>query len=203
MNTFLSNITATFLLVLAAVVANVPAVAGPGAHGPGGEHLDAPGATVSSANTRPRIEAKSELFELVGHLHADELSVMINRFETNEAVLDAKVDVSSGAVTAVAKFHSDHGDYAVDDTALVELLSAPGEHPLIFTIVAGSDSDLLEGTLAVSAAQAQDHSHGHSHTLDYVLASLAVLAAVVGVALLLRRRHLRSRMRYAGSGGLS
>jgi hypothetical protein len=199
MNTFLSNITGAFLFALATAVANVPALAGPGAHGPGGEHLDAPGATASSANTRPRIEAKSELFELVGHLHADELSVMINRFETNEPVLDAKVEVSSGSVEALAKFRSDHGDYAVDDTAFLKVLSAPGEHPLIFTIVAGTDSDLLEGTLTVNAAQAQDASHGHSHTLEYVLMGLAVLAAVVvGVALLRRRR-----MRYASSGGLS
>ncbi len=127
------------------------AFAAPGAHGPNGEHLDGPAQTASVGSAAPRMEAKSETFELVAHLREDELSMLINRFETNEPVLDAKVEVESGAVKAVAKFHSDHGDYAIDDPAFLKALKAPGAHPLVITVLAGADTDLLEGTLNTEA----------------------------------------------------
>ena len=177
------------------------AFAGPGAHGPGGEHLDAPGGHAASTAGKPRIEAKSELFELVGYLVEGELSVMINRFETNEPVLNAQVEVAMGASTATAKFHGDHGDYAIDDAAFLKLLSAPGEHPLIFTIVAGSDSDLLEGILAVASAPTETHAGEHSHAFDYALATAALILVIAAVVLW--RRRARRRTRYAAAGELS
>ena len=64
------------------------AVASPGAHGPNGEHLDSPAQTASGTNAVPRMEAKSEAFELVGQLRDHEFSMLVNRFETNEPVLD-------------------------------------------------------------------------------------------------------------------
>ena len=153
-----------FLLILT----SAGAWASPGAHGPNGEHLDSPAATAGSASTAPRMEARSESFELVAHLRGEELSMLINRFETNEPVLKAKVEVESGTAKAAAKFHEDMGDYAVDDPAFLKVLKAPGAHPLIVTILAGTDSDLLEGTLqtgpanaAAAAANGDDHGHAH------------------------------------------
>lgn len=199
MNTFLNAVRAAVAVALFALGAG--AIAGPGAHGPGGEHLDTPGAQSASQAMRPRIETRSELFELVGYLLDGELSVMINRFETNEPVLNASVEVSSGSSKAVAKFHADHGDYAVDDAALLKVLKAPGEHALIFTIIAGNDSDLLEGTLAVTPAQQQADAPGHSHWKQYLLVAGAA-AAVVLIAAVLWRRRSRRRSGYAG-GALS
>lgn len=46
-----------------------------------------PAATAGGASTAPRMEARSESFELVAHLWGDELSMLINRFETSEPVL--------------------------------------------------------------------------------------------------------------------
>lgn len=178
------------------------AVAGPGAHGPDGEHLGGTAANTASASAQPRIETKSELFELVGYLGGGELSVMINRFETNEAVLNAKVEVSTGSSKAAAQFHADHGDYAVDNPAFLKVLAAPGEHALIFTVIAGTDSDLLEGSLAVTPAQAQGHAAGHSHALEYGLIAAVGAVVVLGIAVLWRRRG-RNRMSYAGSEGPS
>ena len=153
-----------FLLILT----SAGAWASPGAHGPNGEHLDSPAATAGSASTAPRMEARSESFELVAHLWGDELSMLINRFETSEPVLQATVEVESGTAKAVAKFHEDMGDYAVDDPAFLKVLKAPGAHPLIVTILAGTESDLLEGTLqtgpanaAAAAANGDDHGHAH------------------------------------------
>ena len=56
---------------------------------------------------------------------------MLDRFETNAPVLDARLEVESGGRKAQARFHADQGDYAVDDPALIGLLSTPGEHALV------------------------------------------------------------------------
>ena len=173
----------------------------PGAHGPGGEHLQTPAANTAGGMSQPRVEAKSELFELVAYLGGGELSVMVNRFETNEPVLDGKVEVSSGSLTAAAKFHADHGDYAVDDAAFLKILSASGQHPLIFTIVAGSDTDLLEGTLTVAPGHAASGDHRHSHALQYALIAAGVVGIlIVAVVFWRRRAHRRTSYR---AGALS
>jgi hypothetical protein len=94
------------LCVLAWIVSFTlsPVWAGPGAHGPNGEHLDTPLASSGpSADSAPRFEAQTELFEVVGRLQGGELSLLIDRFETNEPVLKAMVEVASGAVTAQAR----------------------------------------------------------------------------------------------------
>ena len=83
-----------------------------------------------------RVEANSDLFELVATLAGGELSILIDRFATNEPVLQAQVEVESGALKALAKFHADIGYYAVDDPAMLKKLSTPGEHPLVITVLA-------------------------------------------------------------------
>jgi len=191
------NCVTAFVLML-----TLPAIGGPGAHGPGGEHLDAPPAHGAAATASPRIETKSELFELVGHLGGGALSTMINRFETNEPVLNATLEVALGTLKATAKFHADHGDYAIDDAAFLKALSAPGEHPLIFTIIAGSDSDLLEGTLTVTPAQAHDDASGHSHVSEY-LAIAGGVTALAAIMFALWRRRLRKRRPHAIAEALS
>lgn len=170
-----------------------PAVfAGPGAHGPGGEHLDAPPAGKAGERTSPRLEAASEAFELVARLKDGELSILIDRYATNEPVVDARVEVESAGLKAVATFHADHGDYVVDDAALLKKLAEPGEHALVFTVIAGQDTDLLDGILAVhvTATHADDHAHsplGVWATLGVVLLVLGVLA----LGIMLARRAAR------------
>lgn len=202
MKTLLHRLRVRYGAIAALMFAFSAAVAGPGAHGPGGEHLDAPGGHAAGTTAQPRVETQSELFELVGYLGGGELSVMINRFETNEPVLDAQVEVAMGASKAAARFHGDHGDYAIDDAAFLKLLSAPGEHPLIFTIVAGTESDLLEGTLAVTPVQTEIHASEHSHALDYALIAAAALTLVIATVVLWKRRA-RKRKRYTAAGELS
>lgn len=167
------------------------AVAAPGAHGPGGEHLDAP-SVAGGKGTVPRFEASTELFELVGRLSGGELSVLIDRFETNEPVLGAQVELQFGAVKAVAKFHADHGDYAFDDATLLKALAMPGEHALIFSVVAGQASDLLEGKLIVASAGPDGHPDDHGHWLERTLiaAGVVVLAALAFFGWRHRRRRL-------------
>jgi hypothetical protein len=187
--------------ILGALLA-LPVLAAPGAHGPNGEHLDGPAGATGSADASPRLEAKSEAFELVATLAGSELSILVDRFDTNEPVLDARVEVESGKFKANAKFHADHGDYAVDDPALLAALSRPGAHPVVITVIAAKDSDLLEGTLQVTDASAQaakeaalsDDGHG-AHGRDAWLRPTLVilaLAAAGGAGLWWQRRQRRS-----------
>lgn len=187
------RLLAVFALVTLVLWGN--AAAGPGAHGPGGQHLDAP-AAAAAGGASPRLETKSELFELVATLQGGELSILIDRFETNEPVLGASVEVQAGALKAAAKFHADHGDYAIDDAAFLTALSQPGEHALIFTIVVADDTDLLDGVLAVGPATAtQAHAHGERTDVPpivWVIGGLLAVSAVLFVAARFRARRKRN-----------
>lgn len=156
------------------------------AHGPDGDHAhDETPATSVVSGVLPRIEVSSEAFELVGQLHKDELSILIDRFESNEPVLGAKLDIESNGLKAVAKFHADHGDYSVDDKQLLEALAKPGKHPLVFTLTTQNDSDLLEGTLDVGA---NTHTEDHSH-FPWAWAGAGLLAVLLVLALAAKIRR--------------
>lgn len=141
------------------LLASSATLAGPGAHGPGGEHLDAP-ARQMQVDATPRIDTFTESFELVGRLQGGELSILIDRYETNEPVLDGKLEVELNGLKATALFQADHGSYVVNDPAFLKALSTPGKHALVFTLTTANESDLLDGALEVLAAnQVQAHSH--------------------------------------------
>lgn len=181
---------------LALLLAAGPALAGPGAHGPDGEHLDAP-TLKPSAPAFPRVEAHTEAFELVAELRGAELVIVVDRYETNEPVLGAQLEVDSGGVKALARFRPEQGDYAVTDPALLKALAAAGEHGLVFTLVAGSESDLLDGTLVTAPAPGahghDDDGHEHDHALEraaWIGAGVAALGLLGGAAWW-RQRRLR------------
>ena len=165
-NRFASPCLLAVALCTLLLATSEPVIAAPGAHGPNGEHLESP-PTMRSALTLPRIEAKSEAFELVAELRTTELAIVIDRFETNEPVLGAKLEVESGALKAVAVFRAEHGDYAITDAPILKALGGPGEHGLVFTLVADKDSDLLDGTLVNATGRAATtaavNGHGPTH----------------------------------------
>lgn len=170
--------------------------ASPGAHGPNGEHLDGPVQTAGAAQAAPRFEAQSDTFELVARLQGGELSMLINRYASNEPVLNAEVEVEAGGHKAKAPFHADLGDYAVDDKAMLDALAVAGDHAVIVTILAGADTDLLDGTLVTHpVADARDADHhgvtGLSITAWIVVAALAVALLIV-LATVRRNRSRRA-----------
>lgn len=190
-------------LATAAATFSLGAVAGPGAHGPNGEHVDGPTGAASPGGSRPRFEAKSEAFELVATLGGGEFSMLIDRFATNEPVLKAQVEVESGGLKAKAPFHEDIGDYAVADEAMLKLLSKPGEHAIVITVIDGNESDLLDAILKVTADQAKataeaphghdkggadDHGHEHTSGSRKLWIGLGLLAAVLITIAVWRRR---------------
>lgn len=193
----LRRCTAAFALTLFATLAG----AAPGAHGPDGEHLDAK-TQGAAGGSSPRLEARSELFELVASTQGGELSILVDRFQTNEPVLGATLEVESGSLKAVAAFRADKGDYVVTDAALLKALAAPGEHALVFTLLSGKDNDLLDGTLRTGGAAPDTDAHGHAHddghAHDHGLERAAWTgAAVAGLGLIGLFTWLRQRKRGA------
>ena len=196
----------TLLLVMSA-----PVLAAPGAHGPNGEHLDAPTA-VRAASALPRVEANTEAFELIAELRAGEMTILFDRYASNEPVLGAKLEVESGLLKSVATFRAEQGDYVVTDPALLKALAAPGEHGLVFTLVAGADSDLLDGTLFSArggalattpagdpARRNGDHENGNGHGIEraaWIGAAAAALGLIGGVAW--RRQRRRNAIQLQG-----
>ena len=183
-------------VLAASLLAVMPVLAwaGPGAHGPNGEHLDAP-KTDNSMQAGLRIEANSDVFELVGTLAGGELSIFIDRFVTNEPLLQAQVEVESGALKAKAKFRAEIGDYTIDDPAMLQKLSTPGEHPLVITVIAGKDSDLLDAVLRVPASLAIDDHHFHWEW--WALGALASLV-LLGIAAARLRNQRQRRFSLGG-----
>lgn len=157
------------------------------AHGPDGDHAhgDAPTATAASG-LPPRIDAATEAFELVGQLQGNELAILVDRFDTNEPVLNGKLDVEFNGMKAPAAFRADHGDYAVTDPAFMQALAKPGQHALVFTLTAENDSDLLEGTLAVAPASSE-----HARA-PFPWRWIALASITVGVLLTLAALRCRS-----------
>ncbi|MBC7942538.1 MAG: hypothetical protein H7Z19_22770 [Chitinophagaceae bacterium] len=217
MNAFFHRCASQHLMAVAlsALLLVAPtSMAAPGAHGPNGEHLDGP-TSMRAASALPRVEAQSEAFELVATLYGSALSVLIDRFETNEPVLNAQLEVETGGVKAKATFHADQGDYAIDDPKLLALLRTPGEHGLVFTLVAGKDSDLLDGTLVTAgggaAALAAKNDHGHAHSTDdhghghgdeleraaWIGAGVAALGLIGGIAWWRQRRRAAGKLQGA------
>ena len=166
--------------------------AGPGAHGPGGEHLDAPAPVLSAGQSVPRAEAKSESFELVARVEAGMLSILIDRFDTNEPVLDATVEVESGPVKSKAVFRRESGDYAITSAELLKRLAEPGSHPLVFTVTTPKDSDLLEGTMLVANPGGETHAHSYATIAAWIVGALVPVSAA---ALFIRARRSKGEVR--------
>lgn len=180
------------LLSLALLLASTLSFGAPGAHGPNGEHLDAPAGNAAAAvSDVPRLEATTESFEVLARLYDDELSVMIDRFDTNEPVMSGKVEAETNGLKAAGQFHADHGDYSFTDPAFLKALKQPGQHSVIFTVLTEKESDLVEGvmtTAAATAASAAEDAHGHDHDDDHGHAhstTWKTAVAVIAGALLL------------------
>lgn len=96
-----------------------------------------------TVRTAPRATAASTLFELVAVANGPQVTVYLDRFETNEPVTEATVSVETPAGPATA---TEEGE--------VFLLDAPwaaetGEYELLFTVEAGADIDFLTATLTI------------------------------------------------------
>lgn len=190
------------LATLIAVSAG-PALAGPGAHGPNGEHLDAP-SSPRAGTGMPRFSASSETFELVGELERGVLTLYLDRYETNLPVIDAKIELESDSLRATARYLADREVYEVAATEFIQAISRPGEHSLVVTVRAGPENDLLDATLQIVRAGARatpvarPFFDEQGHIWEFTVVSGVVVAlAVTGMYGLIRYQR-RRRRRAAG-----
>lgn len=157
------------------------------AHG-GEDHDHAPAPMPAAVQAAPRATAQTELFEMVAESSQGTLTLYLNRFDTNEPVDKATVEVESGAFKAVAQAQSP-GVYVMAASPL----SKPGEHPLTVSVDAEMGSDLLDLHLKVppeaDADTATDHTTPAAGRWTAWLAGL--LAAVALIAVIVRRQRAR------------
>lgn len=140
-------------------------------------HAEAkPAAPVAGALSL-RVEAASELFELVGELRGDQLVIYLDHFASNEPVLGARIAVEGGPLKATGTVERD-GRYSLAAASL----ATPGRHALVFTVQAGELSDLLTGDLIVPAPPAAASASEAGWAVwagDRAGQAVLVLAAVV------------------------
>jgi hypothetical protein len=169
---------ATLASLAFAGFATLPAFADDG-HNHGAEPAAAEG------RASPRVEAHSDLFELVGVVEKGQMTVYLDRYATNEPVTNAKIEFESGENKGVAAAQPD-GTYVIKFDAL----SKPGELPFSFTVAAGSDTDLLAGELHIEDPHAHEEAPGRpwARWAGFAAAAFAALAAA-----LYARRKFASR----------
>src|SRR5262245_44887129 len=119
----------------------------------GHDHDESTRAALASS-TYPRVTAQSELYEVVGILKGNRLSIYLDRATTNEPVTDAKVSVTIGDGEAIDAEPAENGTYAASSPRL----SGTGSVEIIFAVTANNADDLLVGALSLSKASA----HGPS-----------------------------------------
>jgi hypothetical protein len=154
------------------------------AHG-GEDHGEDPKpAEVTSAASRA--EAQTDLFELVVTPHNGRLTIYVDRFANNQPVNDAKVEIESANWKAVANA-VEGGTYRV----AAPQFAVPGTYPLVFTVTAGDEADLLETTLVIGEA-APATTPGNPPSRWGWLSAALIAIAVAATGLLQRRHSARS-----------
>lgn len=170
--------------------------ADPGALGPNGEHLDAPNATSMTGIKGPRFEVQSESYEVVGTLLKGELSMLIDRFDTNVPVRKARVQVELGALKAEAKYKGDIGNFAIEDASILSELWKPGDHAFVISIIEPENSDLIDVKLVVSN-EADLHSHFEFKSAIVLALALGLLIALLAFVVF-KKGRLFTQLRQGG-----
>jgi membrane fusion protein, heavy metal efflux system len=171
---------------LAAALMSALALATPSFAHEGHDHDAAPPAI---AHVSPRAEAQSAAFELVAIPKGGELEISLDRFDTNAPVDGASITIETpaGSVEAVAK---GPGLYS----APAPWATKTGRTDLIFTVMAGTDMDVLSTSLTVPqpTADAQPMAGGApSADVGKISPWIAAVALMGGAAvpILLRNRR--------------
>ncbi len=158
----------------------------PSLAGPGHAHDDS--AVSASPAATPRFGTHSDLFELVGVLDGETVTIYLDRYATNEPITDARIEVDAGGKTTVAAPAPD-GTYRMTLSGA----SKPGRHLMTFTIAHGADADLLEGAFDVVEATQVDAIHGGGRAWLYAAVAAGMLSVVIGIAFMRGRRRGAAR----------
>ena len=151
------------------------------------DHGDAPTPSPTTTSV-PRAETQTSDFELVVEQQGPSLLLFLDRFESNEPVTDAQVEVQSNEQQATASKVAP-GTYRVTGDAWTR----PGTHALTISVQTPDASDLLSVTLDIPAPAAEktDKTWATGRT-GWLLAGatlLLALAAVFVAAVVWQRRR--------------
>jgi len=152
-----------------------------------GDH-GAEGPAAAGAVTSPRISSHSDLFELVGVVENSEMKIYLDRYASNEPVIDAKIEVEAGTAKGSATPQPD-GSYSFKH----ELLGEPGTLAVNLVVAAGKDTDLLAGDLVITDPHAEDdHASAKRPWLRWAAYAGAVLLLAALAAAAWRNRRRKS-----------
>jgi RND family efflux transporter MFP subunit len=98
-----------------------------------------------ASSTYPRVTAHSELYELVGVVRGERLSIYLDQFATNEPVDDAKVNVAIADAEAVDAALAEKGVYTTSFPRWARGRSVE----IVFSVTAAGGDDLLVGALTL------------------------------------------------------
>ena len=135
----------------------------------------------------PRLYSHSDLFELVGVVDGNLLKIYLDRYLTNEPVVNADIEVEAGNIKGLAVAQPD-GSYSFTN----DVFSSPGTLAVSFTVRTGDAADLLVGDLAIGHTE-DEHSHvvaTHAYRVWWFWAACAGVAILLmATAVMVRRRH--------------
>ncbi len=98
-----------------------------------------------ASSTYPRVTAQSELYELVGIVKGERLSIYLDHVATNEPIADAKVKVAIADAEPVDAASAEKGVY----TTSFPRSARSGSIEIVFSVTAASGDDLLVGPLTL------------------------------------------------------
>ena len=137
-----------------------------------------------SASVAPRFEAASDDFEALGVLKGSSLVLTLDRFRTNEPILNAKIEATINGETATVT-PDDNATYKMTSPTLFKA----GRAEILLTISSGAITDLLAGVIEIpgttaSAARATHWWQRLAFNQDSLIAALGgVMFGVLGVLL--------------------
>lgn len=184
--------------VIAFIFAIFPLVSDLAVAHEGEDHGAAPAAAASGMS--PRTIATSDSLELVAVVRHGELLIYLDRFETNEPVEGATIEVETPVGPRLAATQPNDA-YRVP----AEWAKRPGTYDLIFTVTVQETVDVLTGTLVVPepvvAREAQTSwlispafadGIGHKVAANGTVIVALVIGFVAGVGLMLALRRGRA-----------
>jgi RND family efflux transporter MFP subunit len=154
-------------------------------------HDHGPAQVAPAGPANPRVALTSDLYEAVGLLRGERLTLYLDRFGTNEPVTDAKVAVTLGGEGEIAAEPGPDGTYLLASPKL----SGAGPLEIVVSVTGQAGDDLLIGTLnrpepamaaaptPTSAAGRTVHVAGIDVPLAYVIAGVALaIGFLLGLA---------------------
>lgn len=146
--------------------------------------LSFPTLTAAAEAARPAFEAHSELFELVGRIKDERLTLTLDRWASNEPVSGARIEIEVDGKTLLAEAQPD-GSYALGAAPF----ATPATYPLTILIDAGDESDLLAADFVVAADTEETAAGETGITGKTAIAAALASLVVIGAALI--RHHRR------------